>query len=65
MDQKKSIINIQDFGLSAASQHSIGGQTILRVIYRKILFLKSFSGYRRAANTLNESPEISVLSIIS
>jgi hypothetical protein len=33
---KKSIINIQDLGLSAASQHSVGGQLILLVIFRKI-----------------------------
>jgi hypothetical protein len=57
MDKKKSIINIQDLDLSATSRHSIGGQPILRVIYRKLsilesfpfkkifLFLESFSGY--------------------
>jgi hypothetical protein len=33
--QKKSIINIQDLGLSAASQHSVDGQPILRAIFRK------------------------------
>jgi hypothetical protein len=38
--QKKSIINIQDLGLLAASQHSVDGQPILRVIYRKFLFLE-------------------------
>jgi hypothetical protein len=70
MDKKKSIINIQDLGLSAASQHSIGGQTILRVIYlklsifieeifyyRKKLFLESFSECRQAADTLSKSPK--------
>jgi hypothetical protein len=40
--QKKSIINIQDLGLSAASQHSIGGQPILQVIFRKLSILESF-----------------------
>jgi hypothetical protein len=78
MDKKRSIINIQDLDLSAASRHSIGGQLILRVIYRKFsilkkfffvfrknLFLEKFKGYQQATDTLNESPEISVLSIIS
>jgi hypothetical protein len=41
--QKKSIINIQDLGLSATSQHSVGGQLILRVIFRKLsIFRKKF-----------------------
>jgi hypothetical protein len=77
MDKKKSITNIQDLGLSTASQHFFGGQPILQVIYRKfpilervfsnfgkeifyfknLFFLKKFSGYRRVANTLNESLE--------
>jgi hypothetical protein len=75
MDKKKSIINIQDLGLSAASQHSIGGQPKLQVILENFLFLErkfhifvflflesfflflEFSGYRRAADTLNESRE--------
>jgi hypothetical protein len=39
--QKKSIINIQDLGLSAASRHSIGGQPILWVIYRKNSMFRS------------------------
>jgi hypothetical protein len=43
MDQKKSIINIQDLDLLAASRHSIGGQPILRVIYRNIIFLEKFN----------------------
>jgi hypothetical protein len=38
MDKKKSIINIQDLGLSAASRHSISGQLIIQVIYRKSFF---------------------------
>jgi hypothetical protein len=33
--KKKSIINIQDLGLSIASQHFVGGQPILQVIFRK------------------------------
>jgi hypothetical protein len=41
MDKTKSIINIKDLGLSAASRHSIGGQLILQVIYREFLFLES------------------------
>jgi hypothetical protein len=74
MDKKKSIINVQDLGLSIASWHSIGGQPILQVIYREpsifrkfFHFLKEsyllksifrkFSGYQRADDTLNESPE--------
>ena len=70
MDKKKSIINIQDLDISAASQHSASGQWKLHAIFRKkILFLEyliirrknllleSFSGYRRAADTLNESPK--------
>jgi hypothetical protein len=40
MDKKNSIINIQDLGLWAASQHSIGGQLIIQVIYRKLSILK-------------------------
>jgi hypothetical protein len=36
MDQKKSIINIQELGLSAASQHSVSGQPILRVISKPL-----------------------------
>jgi hypothetical protein len=42
MDQKKSIIIIQDLGLLAASRHSISGQPILRVIFRNFLFLETF-----------------------
>jgi hypothetical protein len=70
MDKKKSIINIQDLGLLAASQHSVGRQPILQVIFRKtsifrkkISILRTFSifrkksGYRRAVDTLNESPK--------
>jgi hypothetical protein len=33
--KKKSIIHIQDLGLSAASQQTIGEQPILQVIFRK------------------------------
>jgi hypothetical protein len=51
------MINIQDLGLSTANQHSVGGQPILRVIFRFFLFSESFSGYRWAADTLNESPK--------
>jgi hypothetical protein len=40
MDKKKSIINIQDLDLSAASPHSIGGQSIRQVIYIKISILE-------------------------
>jgi hypothetical protein len=57
MDKKKSIINIQDLGLSAASRHSIGGQPILRVIYRKFSIFREKLGYWREADTLNESLE--------
>jgi hypothetical protein len=39
MDKKKSIINIQDLGLSAASQHSIDRQQIVWVIFRKLSIL--------------------------
>jgi hypothetical protein len=35
MEKKKSIINIQDLGLSATSQQTVGGQPILRVIFRE------------------------------
>jgi hypothetical protein len=45
MDKKKSIINIQDLGLSAASQHSIGGQPILRVIFRKFIIFRKETFY--------------------
>jgi hypothetical protein len=50
--QKKSIINIQDLGLSAASQHSVGGQLILRgvleVFYFKKVFLeRKISNFRK------------------
>jgi hypothetical protein len=63
MNKKMSIINIQDLGLSTASQHSVDGQPILRGIFRKFfiflerkfLFLESFSGYWRVADVLNES----------
>jgi hypothetical protein len=41
--QKKSIINIQDLGLSAAGQHSVGGQLILQVIFRKISIFRKDS----------------------
>jgi hypothetical protein len=41
MDQKKSIINIQDLGLSAASQHSVGEQPILQVILRKLSIFRN------------------------
>jgi hypothetical protein len=37
---KKSIINIQDLDLSVANQHSIGGQPILRAIFRMFSILK-------------------------
>jgi hypothetical protein len=48
MDKKKSIINIQDLDLSAASQHSIGGQPIVQVIFRKFfIFRKLFQGIGR------------------
>jgi hypothetical protein len=57
MDKKKSIINIQDLGLSAANQHSVGGQPILRVFLENFLFLEKNSEFRRATNTLNESSE--------
>ena len=40
--QKKSIINIQDLGLSATSQHSVGGQPILWGIFRKFFILKKY-----------------------
>jgi hypothetical protein len=40
--QKKSIINIQDLDLSAASQHSIGRQPILRVIFREFSIFRKF-----------------------
>jgi hypothetical protein len=40
MDKKKSIINIQDLGLSVACQHSVGEQPILQVIFRKLSILK-------------------------
>jgi hypothetical protein len=36
--QKKSIINIQDLGLSTVNRYSIGGQPILRIIYRSSIF---------------------------
>jgi hypothetical protein len=42
MDKKKSIINIQDLGLSAASQHSVGGQPILQVSFRKLSTFRRF-----------------------
>jgi hypothetical protein len=42
MDNKTSIINIQDLGLSAASQHSVGGQPILRVIFRIFPIFRQF-----------------------
>jgi hypothetical protein len=42
MDKKKSIINIQDLGLSAASQHSVSRQPILWDIFRKLSFLIMF-----------------------
>jgi hypothetical protein len=65
MDKKKSIINIQDLGLFDFSQHCVNGQPILRVIFRKfymfrkeiLYFLKVFSRYRLAVDTLNESPK--------
>jgi hypothetical protein len=40
MNKKKSIINIQDLGLSTTSSQSTGGQPILRAIYRKISILR-------------------------
>jgi hypothetical protein len=42
MDKKKSIINIQDLGLSATNQHSVGGQPILQVIFRKLSIFRKF-----------------------
>jgi hypothetical protein len=42
MDKKRSIINIQDLGLSAASQLSVGGQPILQVTFRKLYSFESF-----------------------
>jgi hypothetical protein len=39
MDKKKSIINIQDLSLSAAIQHSVGGQPILWAIFRKFFLI--------------------------
>jgi hypothetical protein len=47
MDKKKSIINIEDLGLSVANRHSIGGQPILQVIYRENLFLESFFYFKK------------------
>jgi hypothetical protein len=44
--KKKSIINIQDFGLSAASQQTVGGQPIIRAIFRKhTLFIKNIKDF--------------------
>jgi hypothetical protein len=40
--QKNSIINIQDLSLSAASQHFVGGQPILRDIFRKLYIFRKF-----------------------
>jgi hypothetical protein len=40
--QKNSIINIQDLHLSAANQHSVGGQPILWVIFRKLSISTKF-----------------------
>jgi hypothetical protein len=45
MDKKKSIINIQDLGLSSTSQHSVGGQPILRVIFRKLSIFRNKISY--------------------
>jgi hypothetical protein len=42
MNKKNSIINIQDLGLLAASQHSVGRQPILWVISRKLSILREF-----------------------
>jgi hypothetical protein len=48
MDKKKSIINIQDLGLLAASQHSVCGQPILWVIFRKLsIFRNDFLIFRK------------------
>jgi hypothetical protein len=41
--QKKSINNIQDLGLSAASRQSIGRQPIPIAYFRKRLFLENFN----------------------
>jgi hypothetical protein len=55
MDQKISIINIQDLGLLVASRH-------YELFYKNISILESssifrkFSRYWWAADTLNESP---------
>jgi hypothetical protein len=53
MDQKKSIINIQDLGLLAASQHSVGEQPILRVIFRKLSILDFFLFLERKSPILD------------
>jgi hypothetical protein len=45
---KKSIINIEDLGLSAPSRHSISRQSILRVIYRKLSIFSKFVYFRKA-----------------
>jgi hypothetical protein len=47
MDKKKSIINIQDLGLSATIQHYVSGQLILWVIFRSFLFLESLFYLRK------------------
>jgi hypothetical protein len=54
MNKKESIINIQDLGLSAANQHSVGGQSILQVIFRKfpiirkeMFYFKEFPIFRK------------------
>jgi hypothetical protein len=65
MDKKKSIINIQDLGLSAANQHSIGGQPILWLIFgrkfflisrSKIFYFGKFSIFRKFFQDIGEQP---------
>jgi hypothetical protein len=46
MDQKNSIINIQDLGLSVASQHFVDRQPILQIIFTKHPILRKKSIFR-------------------
>jgi hypothetical protein len=62
-EQKNSIINIQDLGLSAASQHFVGGQPILRVIFRKVSILESLFYFKKKIYLKKKIQDISGQSI--
>jgi hypothetical protein len=49
--------NIQDLGLSAASQHSVGGQPILWVIFFKLSILeRRFYSFRKFFQDIGRQP---------